>query len=170
MLGFILLYVGCVLTLNGLWLLGKISDKEIWMVNLFVGAVTLLLAFIPLFGRRPNLDMIKGGALTLLFSLTYIWVGVNRLTGADGRGLGWFSLFVAITALPVGIQGLLTATTLWGMWLALCWLAWAGLWFVYFLLLALNKPLIKQAGIFTLACGIFTGWLPGYLLLVGVLA
>ena len=52
-------------------------------------------------------DTVKAAALTLLFSLTYLWVGMNRLTGSDGRGLGWFSLFVAISVLPEAVVTLL---------------------------------------------------------------
>ena len=42
MLGLCLLYVGAVLFLNGLWLLGRIGDREIWVINVFAGGVTLL--------------------------------------------------------------------------------------------------------------------------------
>ena len=47
-----------------------------------------------------------GAALSLLFSLSYLWFAFNRLSAADGRGLGWFSLFVAITAVPVPVDTL----------------------------------------------------------------
>ena len=40
LLGLSLLYVGAVLCLNGLWLLGRIGDKEIWVINVFSGGVT----------------------------------------------------------------------------------------------------------------------------------
>jgi hypothetical protein len=36
--------------------------------------------------------------------------------GADGRGLGWFCLFVAITAVPVSVQTLLAAGSTWDIW------------------------------------------------------
>lgn len=169
LLGLSLLYVGVVLFLNGLWLLGKISDNEIWVVNIFSGTVSLLISLQMAFGVNADAASIKGAALTLLFSLTYFWVALNRFNGADGRGLGWFSLFVAITVTPVAIDTLLHASTLWGVWFGLCWAAWAGLWFLYFLLLALQKPIQKLTGIVTLTLGVLTGWLPGYLLLDGVL-
>jgi hypothetical protein len=34
-LGLGLLYVGAVLVLNGIWLLGYIQDREIWVMNIF---------------------------------------------------------------------------------------------------------------------------------------
>ena len=130
LLGLSLLYVGAVLCLNGLWLLGRIGDKEIWVINVFSGGVTLLISLQMAFGANADAGSIKGAALTLLFSFTYLWVAFNRFNGADGRGLGWFSLFVAITAIPVAIETLQTATTTWGTWFGLSWAAWAVLWFM----------------------------------------
>ena len=40
----------------------------------------------------------------------------------------------------------------------MCWAAWAVLWLLFFILLVMQKPI-----------GILTGWLPGYLLLVGAM-
>jgi hypothetical protein len=39
-----LLYVGAVLFLNGLWLMDRIGDREIAIINIFVGGLTLLIA------------------------------------------------------------------------------------------------------------------------------
>lgn len=169
LLGLSLLYVGAVLSLNGLWLLGRIGDKEIWVINVFSGGITLLISLQLAFGANADAASIKGAALTLLFSFTYLWVAFNRFNGADGRGLGWFSLFVAITAIPVAIETLQAATTTWGFWFGLSWAAWAVLWFMFFLLLSMQKQIGQLTGIVALLCGVFTGWLPGFLLLNGVL-
>ena len=103
-LGVSLFYVGAVLCLNGLWMRGHIADREIWVINVFVGLVSLAIGLFSIFGPGADAHPIQGGALTLLFAFTYLWVAWNRLTGADGRGLGWFSLFVAITAVPIAIR------------------------------------------------------------------
>ncbi|CAL61621.1 putative transporter protein, AmiS/UreI family [Herminiimonas arsenicoxydans] len=169
LLGLSLLYVGAVLSLNGLWLLGRIGDKEIWVINVFSGGITLLISLQLAFGANADAASIKGAALTLLFSFTYLWVAFNRFNGADGRGLGWFSLFVAITAIPVAIETLQAATTTWGFWFGLSWAAWAVLWFMFFLLLSMQKQIGQLTGVVALLCGVFTGWLPGFLLLNGVL-
>lgn len=169
LLGLALLFVGAVLFLNGLWLLGKIADNEIWVINIFSGGVTLCVSLYLAFGPGANAESIKAAALTLLFSFTYFWVALNRYNGADGRGLGWFSFFVAITAVPVALDTLLSANSVWTVWFGLCWAAWAFLWFLYFLLLALKKPILKFTGQVTLAEGVLTGWIPGYLLLDGIL-
>ena len=170
LLGLVLFYVGAVLILNGLWMLGHIGDSEIWVINLFVGAVSLLVALSQAFGAAADAASIKAAALSLLFSLTYLWVAINRFTGADGRGLGWFSLFVAITAVPVATNTFRTAEHIWGVWSGLSWAAWAVLWFVFFLQLVLRKQVVRMAAWMAIGEGILTGWVPGYLLLTGVIA
>lgn len=169
MLGLVLFYVGAVLCLNGLWLLGRIGDNEIAVIDYFVGGITLLASLYLAFGPGADADSIKAAALTLLFTFTYFWVALNRSNGADGRGLGWFSLFVSITAVPVTIQTLNSATTTWGFWFGLCWAAWSFLWFLFFLLLVGKKPIAKLVGAVTVAEGVLTGWIPGYMLLNGLI-
>ena len=169
MLGLVLFYVGAVLCLNGLWLLGKIGDNEIAVIDIFVGALTLVVSMYLAFGPGADADSIKAAAYTLLFSFTYFWVALNRRNGADGRGLGWFCLFVAITAVPVTLQTLGSATTTWGYWFGLSWGAWGVLWFLFFLLLVLKRPIARFVGAVTVAEGVLTGWLPGYLLLNGMI-
>jgi putative amide transporter protein len=167
--GLALFYVGAVLCLNGLWVLGRIGDKEIAVIDIFVGGITLLVSLSLAFGPGADLASVKGCAFLLLFTFTYFWVALNRYNGADGRGLGWFCLFVAITCAPVALQTLLTATSTWGYWLGLCWIAWGILWFLFFVLLVMQKPIAKYVGALAVIEGILTGWLPGYLLLNGVL-
>ncbi len=170
LLGLALLYVGAVLFLNGIWLMGRIGDKEIWVINIFSGSLTLLISLYLAFGPGANADSIRAAAWTLLFSFTYYWVAINRHSGADGRGLGWFCLFVALTAAPIAYTTLATSGGLiWPVWFGLSWAAWAVLWFMYWVLLVLNKPIGNITGLVTAIEGILTGWIPGYLLLTGVL-
>ena len=147
-LGVSLFYVGAVLCLNGLWMRGHIADREIWVINVFVGLVSLAIGLFSIFGPGADAHSIQGGALTLLFAFTYLWVAANRFSGADGRGLGWFSLFVAITAVPVALDTLAGARSL------LDW--WMG-----------GRDIGRFTGAMCIAQGVLTGWLPGYLLLSG---
>lgn len=78
MLGMVLLYVGAVLCLNGLWLLGRIGNNEIAVIDIFVGGLTLLVSLYLAFDPGSNPANIKAAALTLLFTFTYIWVAINR--------------------------------------------------------------------------------------------
>jgi hypothetical protein len=161
-----LLYVGAVLFCNGLWLLGHIEDKEIKVIDTFVGGLGLVVVL--LFLMQGTAADFKLGAQLLLFAFTYLWVAWNRVNGADGRGLGWFCLFVAVTAIPTGFIIHQGATTTWLVWLALDWYAWGILWFMFFLLLAMKKDsILRLTGWVTLLQGIFTAWLPGFLLLEG---
>lgn len=167
MLGLALFWVGAVLCLNGLWLLGRIGDNEIGVIDVFVGAVTGSVAFYLAFVVGDPAS-IKGAALTLLFTFTYLWVAWNRYNGADGRGLGWFCLFVAITTVPVFLDTFANATSTWDVWFGFCWLSWGVLWFLFFLILALNRTqLARPTGAICALQGIYTGWIPGYLLLSG---
>jgi putative amide transporter protein len=164
-LGLVLLYVGAVLSLNGLWMLGRIGDREIAIINILVGLLCLRVAHEHAFGPAADAASVQQAAWSLLFAFTYLWVAYNRLTGNDGRGLGWFSLFVAITVLPVGISALRQAHDVWSLWLAVSWVAWSGLWWLYYQLLARQKNWIRPIALITIAQGVLTGWLPGYLML-----
>ncbi len=113
MLGLVLFFVGAVLCLNGLWLLGRIGDNEIAVIDYFVGGITLAASLYLAFGPGSDAASIRAAAYTLLFSFTYLWVALNRSNGADGRGLGWFCLFVAVTAVPVTLQAFSTAQSTW---------------------------------------------------------
>src|SRR5215831_19142962 len=118
LVGLTLFWVGAVLCLNGLWVLDKIGDREITVIDVFVGFVTLGVSIYLAFGPGTSADSIKTAAFILLFTFTYFWVAWNRWNGADGRGLGWFCLFVAITCVPIFLTGLATAKTLWDYLLA----------------------------------------------------
>jgi len=166
MLGLLLLYVGAVLILNGIWLLGRIDDREIVLINLVVAGISLLVAAHSAV-LAVDVTGVRAAAMTLLFAITYLWIAYNRLRACDGRGLGWFSLFVAITVLPVAVTDLLAAQSAMDLVLAVSWVAWAALWFLYFLLLVPRQPIQRLTAIATLLVGITTGWLPGLALLFG---
>ena len=161
-----LLFVGAVLVSNGLWMLGKIADREVAVINFVAAGVTGTVA---LLGMIHEVDRsgVRDAALTLLFTVTYLWVGVNRLTGADGRGLGWFSLFVSISVIPEAVRVLASATSAMDLWLGLSWVAWSGLWFLFFLNQALERPLGRLTALATLTSGVVTAWLPAIVLLYG---
>ena len=168
LLGFLLFYVGAVLFLNGLWLMGKIEDREIVVINVIAGLAAGAVVIKGAFGADATPDSVRAAALTLMFSTTYFWVAYNRVVAVDGRGLGWFSLFVAITTVPVFLRALASVSSAFELWLALNWLVWGVLWFMYYLLLARGRPILRQTAWVTLISGIVTGWIPGFLLLDGI--
>lgn len=165
MLGLALLYVGAVLFVNGLWLLGKAEDREVALINLFTGLLTFSIALYTAFARPLGApaSFLAAGQM-LLFSFTYLWVGLNNLFKlGDGRALGWYCLFVAISTLPSSFATFEAGDGRIGT----MWLAWGALWFIFFLLHGLKRPITRLAGWVTLAEAILTAWIPGYLILLG---
>ena len=169
MLGLVLLYVGAVLIINGLSLLGRIVPRDAAIMNVFTGAVSLYASAHGVVGGE--LSAVRGAAFGLLFGFTYLWVAYGTLTGQDGRGLGWFSGFVAVTAAVVAYDEFNIAPDAARLWWAACWAAWSVLWFSYFVLGALQRTRWQRpVAWLTIGQGVLTAWLPGYLLLSGRLA
>jgi putative amide transporter protein len=206
LLGVMLLYVGAVLVVNGIWLIGQaraaqfetapaerargdasgpapvaggavaaenhptfISNREVSVINIFTGFVGLVCAttLVVQGNRAGDLASVRGGGFILLFAFTYLWVAANNFLNAGGRAFGWYCLFVAITAVPAGIYTLDAGSDTFSVWLALDWFAWAVLWFLFFLLLALDRPIGKLAGWAAIIIGIATAWVFGFLILEG---
>lgn len=166
--GFSLLYVGVVLFINGLTLLNRMNRKESFLANLFVGIVTFLVSFQFVFSETATPDTIKSGALSFLFSLTYLWVAFNAYGDINPqKGLGYYCLFVAITAIPVSVELFDSAVSYWDFWSALSWFLWSLLWFSYFLNLVCGGLSNRFLGFFTLVIAIITAWIPGYLMVTG---
>ena len=80
-----------------------------------------------------------------------------------------FAAFNAVTALWATLENIGLRASVADTWLGLNWAIWAVLWFMYFLLLALKRPILQATAVVTLLTGIVTGWLPGFLLLQGML-
>src|SRR6185437_273762 len=230
MTGVVLLYVGVVLIVNGIWLIGQaraaaaavrmptmettaigstvrggggsageelggeqvaarptrdaeahplfIQNREVAILNIFTGfiglaiAVTFIvdggLAKIPAVG----LVSIRNGGAILLFAFTYLWVAYNQYANAGGRGLGWYSAFVAVTAIVFGVytvQNTPDSNTA-DLWLAANWFAWAILWAMFFALLTLELPIARITGWVAILIGIGTSWALAIALLWGKLA
>lgn len=167
MLGLVLLYVGAVLFINALAMLGKIAPKEAAIMNVFTGAIAFLVGIFNMATFEPAL--IQSCAYGLLFAFTYLWVAYNNLTDQDGRGLGWFSFFVSVTAICISYDSWLIAENsglLSDYWLFGCWVSWTVLWGLFFVFGVLQKlRLVRFVAYFTLLTAIFSAWIPGYLLL-----
>ena len=163
--GLVLLYVGSVLFINGLGLLDKVDRRALIFINTFVGVITFAIAIDLIFGQTATPISIKNAAYILLFSATYLWVSFNNYHNSDDRGLGWYCFFVSLTAIPISIHLLQTAQGIWPVWFSLCWVSWSILWFLYFLHMVFKKIPRHVLGYITLMIGIFSAWIPGYLLL-----
>ncbi|XAS65551.1 AmiS/UreI family transporter [Micrococcaceae bacterium Sec5.8] len=160
-----LLYVGAVLFVNGLMLVGVIPGKSAAILNFFVGTMQVVFPTIIILQANGNPSVIFGAAGLYLFGFTYLYVGILQMTGISGEGLGWFSLFVAACALVIGVlQFTQVADPVFGV----IWFVWAVLWFMFFLLLGLNRTsLTKMTGWFTVFISHLTGTIPAFFLLLG---
>ena len=72
--GFVLFYVGAVLFLNGLWLMGRIANREIVVINVIAALVSGAAVLQDAFGSSAGATSIRNAALSLLFCTTYLWV------------------------------------------------------------------------------------------------
>jgi putative amide transporter protein len=216
LLAVVLLYVGAVLGVNGIWLIGQaraarvepipagaggtaesipagaaavggadsasapakrspilLEGREVAVINIFTGFVGVVIALILLVQAavQSNLASARGGGFILLFAFTYLWVAFNQVISGSGRAFGWYCLFVAITAIPAGIYTLQTAGgNPAAVWLGLNWFAWAVLWALFFVLLALERPIGLITGWVTIIEGIVTAWALGFAVLIGALS
>jgi hypothetical protein len=210
LLGVMLLYVGAVLCVNGIWLIGQaratelaqretpgsavesesvgavasnpaqtaieahptfIQNREATVLNIFTGFVGVAVATTLLVQGNQSEDLasVRGGGFILLFAFTYLWVAINGFLNAGGRGFGWYCLFVAVTAVAAGVYTVKDGGNTATIWLGVDWFVWAILWFLFFALLTLERPIARLTGLVTIAVGIGTSWVFGFLLLEGTL-
>jgi len=158
MLGVALFFIGAVLIVNGVGLTGRIDGKDSAPFNLLVGLLSLFINGLGLSraAAMPDFFAVAGG---LLFAFTYLYLAVVQWCGLKGVGLGWYCLFVAISALVF-------AVTAGDARVIAMWLLWASLWFFFFLALGLGKTLRFLPG-YTVLIGVVTCWVPGVLMLSG---
>ncbi len=160
-----LLYVGAVLIINGLMLIGVIPGKSAAILNFFVGGMQVIFPTIIILQSPNDLAVVFGAAGLYLFGFTYLYVGILQMTGITGEGLGWFSLFVALSAVVIAmVQFAVLNDPVFGA----IWLIWAVLWTLFFLLLGLGKEsLARTTGWFAIFIGPLTGAIPAFFLLTG---
>src|SRR5690625_2764395 len=99
-----LLYVGIVLFVNGIMLLGHVSPRGAAPINLFVGALQVYTPTYLIIHADGARGTIVAAAGLYLFGFTYLWVGINGATDWPGDGLGWFSLPVVICAIGFAVH------------------------------------------------------------------
>lgn len=138
-----LFFVGIVLLVNGLVILNIVPARTAAILNLFVGAMQVLLPTIILSQAGGDPAIINATWPTYLFGFTYLYYGLGILLNLEPQGLGWFSAFVAAVALYEAAAALATDPIF-----AVIWLSWAAMWTLFFLLMALGKASLSR----------FTGW------------
>lgn len=160
-----LLYVGVVLVINGLVLLGHITPRGAAPLNLFVGALQVITPTYLIVAADGDMVAISLAAGLYFFGFTYLWVGINWITGWSAEGLGWFSLTVTISALAFAWHSLVALDD---RAFAVIWVLWAVLWFTFFLLMARDRNDLGPAiGVLAAGYGVLTAAVPGFLLVGG---
>ncbi len=160
-----LLFVGAVLFINGAMLLGWVEARSAAPMNFFVGGLQILTPLYLIFTANGDTDTILSASGLFLFSFTYLYVAVNLTFDLDSTGLGYFCLFVAITAL---VFSFLNFTRFADPAFGVIWIYWAFLWALFFVLLGRKRDGIgRYTGAVCAIQGWVTGWVPAFLLLTG---
>lgn len=160
-----LLYVGAVLFINGMMLLGHISGTAAAPLNFFVGALQVVAPTWLIVSAEGDGARIAAAAGLYFFGFTYLWLGVNLVTRWPDHGLGWFSLVVAASGIGFAAH---SWVVLGGRVLAVQWLMWSVLWAAFFVLMARDRPdLAPAVGVLSIGNALLTTGLPGFLALSG---
>jgi hypothetical protein len=160
-----LLYVGAVLFLNGLMLLGWVESRSAAPLNLFVGVLQVVTPTYLIFTAAGDPAVVLNASGLYLFGFTYLYVAFNLLGALDGTGLGYFSLFVAVCAV---VYAALNFVRLGDFTFGVIWLYWAFLWTLFYVLLGRG---VQRIGPYTGAVAAIQGWvtgaIPAFVLLTG---
>jgi hypothetical protein len=161
-----LLYVGAVLFVNGLMLIGAVEARSAAPINLFVGALQVVTPTYLIFTAAGDPQAILSASGLYLFGFTYLYVGINLLAGLDTTGVGWFSLFVAVMALGYSYANFMILDD---RPFGVIWLYWAYLWALFFVLLGLkHEHLMRYTGWVTIIQSWVTAAIPAFLLLTNL--
>jgi putative amide transporter protein len=160
-----LMYVGAVLFLNSLMLLGKIDGKSAGVFNLFIGSIQVITPFYLIFTAEGDPWVIFNAAGIFLFGLTYLYVGICNLKNLEPAGVGWYSLWVAILAIGYSY---INFTELNDIKFGVIWLMWSFLWTLFYLLLARKKDIAIFTGWVAMIQAWITATIPAFLTLTGL--
>lgn len=130
-----LLFGGVALFINSLVLFGKVDVKSAGVFSLFTGLLQTFIATWLVIGASSA--EVFGYASIYLFAFTYLYVGVTFLFNLDGRGVGWFSLFVSISAVFYATISFTTGD----MMGAVTWLFWSFLWGLFYVGMGLGRQI-----------------------------
>ena len=145
----VLLMIGGTLFVNGLSVLGVADGKGVAVYNIFTGILATVTPFYLLTQVKgadaTAFDTVLAVAPMWLFALTFLWVGINALTGHNPTGVGWYCLWVAFLAVGFSLVNFIRFDAVPE---GIIWLNWAFLWGLFWALLALGQTRLAT----------FTGW------------
>jgi putative amide transporter protein len=160
-----LLFVGSVLLVNGLGLLGQVEARAAAPINLLVGALLIVVVLYLALPASEDLTPVFTAAGFLLFGFVYLYVGIVNLTGHAPTGVGWYCAWAAGVALVIALVTLVRDGD---VKLGTLWLLWSLLFTMFFLVLGLGLTrLTVVTGWITVVESVITATVPGLLLLLG---
>ena len=158
-----LLFVGSVLFVNGLALLGRVDPRAAAPINLFVGALLVVVVLYLALPAAEDLTPVFTAAGFLLFGFVYLYVGIVNLTGHAATGVGWYCAWAAGVSLIIAVVTFARDDVKFGT----LWLLWTLLFTMFALVLALGRArLTVVTGWITVVEAIITATIPGLLLLL----
>lgn len=170
MLGIVLLYVAIVLMQNGICRLYNIDGRSSAIMNIFVGGLSIILNICVIVYAELHQDKSSFyvAGTGLLFGFTYLFIALNSIYKLDLRPFGWYSLFVAINAIPAAYFSYdPTSPSIEGILFPVIWIAWGVLWLTGFIECVLKIEL-KFVPYLAILEGIFTAWIPAWLIFSGI--
>jgi hypothetical protein len=114
---------------------GKVADKDAGFWNLGMGLLILFIVLVGLVQSWYDDGTFWWASGILLFGLTYLYLGISKLANLDGRGLGWFCLFVVFYLPAPTWQVFQSGDVILGV----IYIVWAILWLLFWIALGLQK-------------------------------
>jgi len=174
-LGLVCFIVAAVFLVNIAYVFGKCERVENGCFNLIFGVILLFLILSgilkewkgPTGGDYPTAAL-WWAAQVLLFAMTYVFLGLQRIKNFDGRVVGWWCLFVVINVPLPAYQTFVSGDTL----LGIIWIIWGWLWLLFFTSMGLqkfaNSKAFNNITIISMIIGfLFSLWIPGLYMLNG---
>lgn len=163
-------FVGSVLLLNGLVILGRVDARSAAPLNVMIGAIVTGIAIRTAIqagdlGEPEAFDSLIRAAGSLLFGLTYLYVGVGNFANLSGRGLGWYCGWATGASVFIGLVHYLRLDDPRS---GMLWMLWAILFAAFFVTSGLGRRRYESAtGWITVLAACLTITVPGALMLLG---
>lgn len=167
MLGINLLFAGFVLTLNGFSYFVEVDNKTKGVVNLLVGVIIGINA---VFQTAFGTNHVEFGfaAAMWLFSANYFIIAAHTLLNSvNWKVFGLYGLFASITSFVFAGEAIVVGAPVVFIYL---WCMWGILWLQGFIAIVLeNKKVDKFTPHILIINGVASTFIPGFLILLGVI-
>lgn len=159
-----LMYVGAVLFVNALMLLGSIDGKSASVFNIFIGLLQVFTPIYLIITANGDSQLILSASGIFLFGFTYLYVGLTNWFALDTSGVGWYCLWVSVMALGFSYVNFVQFSD---VKFGIIWLLWSFLWFLFYQLLGKKRPIGYYVGRVTMIQAWITATIPAFLSLSG---